>query len=193
MLRGNPLVLMTVLALAAIIAGCAVDGDITITNDSSTLLRANLEGEDFEIEPGGSHSQNVYIGKSFGFIGPSEYNVLLYGSAWTKRYFEDVVTAKGGETTTYTVKDDVGAFDFINNFTTIVNQISISRCACDTVGCWVDLLEMGKSLGPGIHLLIQVDAGCWDLEITYSKDDLISYMRDELIEIGQVRELSWIP
>jgi hypothetical protein len=158
-----------------------------------TPFLGNLEGEEIEIEPGGSYTQNVYIGKSFGFIGPSEFDVLLYGSSYTKRFFEQIITAKGGETTTYSVKDDVGAFDFVNNYTTIVNQVSISRCDCDADSCWVDLLELSESLGPGVHLLIQVDPGCWDLKIIYHKDDLVSYMTDESIEIGEVVELLWVP
>lgn len=191
MYRGRAFPIVIFFALAAILAGCSTDGDITIVNNSATAFHGNLEGTGFVIEPGESHTQNVYVGKTFGFIGPSEYDVILYGSAWTVRPFKDIVTAKSGDNFSYTINDDAGALYLVNNYTTTINEISIKRCGEPEYG--ENLLPMGKYLSPGFGFLLQLDTGCWDIKVIYGKDDLPSYVSNQDVVIGQSAYLYWIP
>jgi len=189
MKREHVLVAIAVLALSAALTGCSQDGDLTIVNDSASKFRGALKGDRITIEPGESMTENIYIGKTFAFIGPDEIDVTLSGLAWTKREFTEEVTVKSGETTTYRIVDDIGACYIQNMYGDIITAIKIKRCADQEFG--PNLMEGEINTGRGF--LLQLDDGCWDVHIIYTLQVYSYYIEDMPMHVGDIIRIYWHP
>jgi hypothetical protein len=188
--RVNASVIILFLTLAAVLGGCSTEGDLRIINDSSTTFTGKLKGKKIQLNPGEEATEVVYIGKTLLFVGPDEIDIILGGSAYTKRPFSEDLVVKNGETTTYTVIDDAGAFFFKNNHSTYVSEIYI-KAATDTV--WSDnLLEEGDFLYPSATKLLQLDTNRYMFKVEYSKDELLNFFSDT-ISVGEVKYHGWKP
>ncbi len=189
MRREHVLVTLAVLALSAALIGCSQDGDLTIVNDSASKFSGTLKGERIVIEPDKSITENIYIGKTFAFIGPDEIDVILAGKAWTKREFIEEVTVKSGETTTYRIVDDAGACYIQNMYGDIITAIAIKRCTDQEFG--PNLME--REINTGRGFLLQLDEGCWDVHIIYSLQVYHYYIEDMPMQIGGIIRIYWHP
>jgi hypothetical protein len=182
--------LIAVSIMAAALSGCSREGTLVIENNASTEFAGVVEGTQVTLETGASYQTTVYIGRSLGMIGPDEITATVAGSAITTRPFNEEVTIKNGETTTFQVSSDVGAVSVTNMHLASINEISARPCGLGDFGS--NLLG-GKTIAPGATQTIQLDGGCWDLQFTYDRDAQIDIVEDAQLRVGQVIAIPWTP
>ena len=172
-------------------SGCSQEGTLVIENSASTEFSGFVNGTQVTLDPSDSYETTVYIGKSLAIIGPDEIPVVVSGSATTKRSFSEEIAVASGETTTFRITDDTGALIFTNMHDRTVNEIAAR--SCDSLVFGPNLLEANRTIPPGSTRTIQLDAGCWDLQINYDRDELKQVIVDVDIAIGQIIEIEWVP
>ncbi len=172
-------------------SGCSQEGTLVIDNKASTEFSGFVNGTQVTIDPSDSYETTVYIGKSLAIIGPDEIPVIVSGSAPTKRSFSEEIGVLSGETTTFRITDDTGALIFTNMHDRTVSEVAARQC--DSLVFGPNLLEANRIIPPGSTRSIQLDAGCWDLQITYDPDDLKQTVVDVDIATGQIIEIEWAP
>ncbi len=183
--------LIALTVFAAALSGCSQEGTLVIKNSSSAEFSGFVDGTQVTIDPADSYETTVYIGKSLAIIGPDNISVVVAGSATTKRAFSEEVTIKSGETTTYKVTDDTGALIVTNMHLRSVNEIAARPC--DSLAFGPNLLEDKKTIPPGSAQAIQLDAGCWDLQINYDQSEFLEIVDSIQITTGQIIEIEWAP
>ena len=185
-------IILAIILLSAAFAGCTVEGDLTIKNDSTARLSLVLQKtQKIKLDPGESMTQTVYIGKSSMLIGPDSRNVGMSGASWTKRYFTDYVDVTSDETTVYAVESDCGAVFFTNTYNKTVNELLVRTCADSVYSD--NLLEEGQYLNPSDDIIIKLDPGCWVFKVIYGNQSDIDSTQVDDIDIGQVIYLQWTP
>jgi hypothetical protein len=175
--------------LAAGLSGCSQEGTLVIKNDASTEFSGFVDGTQVTIDPAGSYEATVYIGKSLAIMGPDHIPVIIEGTATTKRAFSEEVAVKSGETTTFQIVDDTGALIFTNKHRRTVNEFAAGQCDSLTFG--PNLLEVKRNIPPGSTRTIQLDAGCWDFQISYDPDGLLDVVTGVEMAIGRLIEINW--
>jgi hypothetical protein len=183
--------LIALTIFAAALSGCSQEGTLVIKNSASTEFNGFVDGTQVTIDPSGSYETTVYIGKSLAIIGPDNVPVVVSGSATTKRSFSEEITVKSGETTTFRISDDTGALVFTNMHLRSVNEIAARPC--DSLVFGPNLLGAKRTIPPGSTRTIQLDAGCWDLQINYDRDEIKETIDDVNIATGQIIEIEWAP
>jgi hypothetical protein len=164
---------------------------IALTIFVAGLSGCSQEGTLVTIDPSKSYETSVYIGKSLAVIGPDHFPVVVSGFATTKRSFSEEVDVKSGETTTYQIADDTGALIFTNMHLRSVNEIAARPCDSLTFG--PNLLEAKRTIPPGSTRTIQLDAGCWDLQINYDPDATKDVVDSVLVRTGKIDTINWEP
>lgn len=187
----NTRALLAILAIAASLVGCSQEGDLIVKNDATTEFEGYIDKQYVMIAPGDQYSATIYIGKTLAFVGPKDLNVVVSGSAWTKKSFSEEVQVNGGEQATYVVNDDVGALNFKNNYNLSVNELRVKPCDSTTFGD--NLLAPGHDLSPGDEILVQLPAGCYDIQVNFSREEILDTVEDVALEIGQVIDMLWDP
>lgn len=183
--------LIVIAMFVAGFSGCSQEGTLVIENKASTEFSGFVNGTQVTIDPSDSYETTVYIGKSLAVVGPDEIPIVVSGSATTKRSFSEEVTVTSGETTSFRISDDTGALIFTNMHDRTVNEIAARQC--DSLVFGPNLLEAKRTIPPGSTRTIQLDAGCWDLEINYDRDELKQVIDSVQIDIGQIIEIEWTP
>jgi hypothetical protein len=183
--------LIALTIFAAGFSGCSQEGTLVIKNSATTEFTGFVDGTQVTIDPSDSYETAVYIGKSLAIIGPDKIPVTVEGSATTKRSFSEEVAINSGETTTFKIADDTGALIFTNMYLRSVNEIAARPCDSLTFG--PNLLEAKRTIPPGSTRTIQLDAGCWDLQINYDRDEILEVVTGVDIETGQIIEIEWTP
>jgi hypothetical protein len=183
--------LFAIMAIVAILAGCSQEGNLVVANDGASQFQGTVENTHVTIDPGASYRTSVYIGKTLGFIGPTDIKVRIEGSSETKRAFRDETSITSGETTTYRIIDDVGACNFVNSYTLQVNELSYKLCDSTTFSPGV--LGVHRSLAPGVRIALQLDAGCWDILVNYGREEFLDTVTAVPIEIGDIVTIHWVP
>ncbi len=185
------LALRTAVLLSALFlfTSCSQDGDVKIVNNCNTNFTGILDEEPISLEPGESYSRNIYIGKKAFLIGPDEYDIELSGSAWTKKPFKATITVKAGETTTFSIKDDIGALRFLNDDSKARVEFRIQQCTETEYS--ESYVNEYKPIKPGKFLLLQLDEGCYDVSLRYGRMAIPDTVSDLTIEIGSVTEHRW--
>lgn len=183
--------LLLAAALAALTCGCSQNGSLNVKNNCATEFIGMVGNQNVELAPGQSYPLDVYIGKSAGIIGPSEFDVTISGSAWTKKPFTASVAVKSDETTTYTISDDAGTILFWNAYTLQVNSVHVKKCGDASYG--ENLITTGRAFSPGDRLIIQLDPGCWDLLVNYSREELLDTRANITITVGIIDTIPWAP
>jgi hypothetical protein len=173
------------------LSGCSQEGTLVIKNSASTEFSGTVDGTQVTIDPSKSYETSVYIGKSLAVIGPDHFPVVVSGFATTKRSFSEEVDVKSGETTTYQIADDTGALIFTNMHLRSVNEIAARPCDSLTFG--PNLLEAKRTIPPGSTRTIQLDAGCWDLQINYDPDATKDVVDSVLVRTGKIDTINWEP
>ncbi|MFA4948232.1 MAG: hypothetical protein WC674_06975 [Candidatus Krumholzibacteriia bacterium] len=181
--------LIALAIFAAGLSGCSQEGTLVIKNSASTEFAGFVDGTQVTIDTLGSYETTAYIGKSLAVVGPDHISIIVAGSATTKRAFSEEVTIKSGETTTFQIVDDTGALIFTNMHGRTVNEIAASQC--DSLKFGPNLLEEKRTIPPGSTRTIQLDAGCWDIQINYDRDEFLEVVTGVEIEIGQLIEIKW--
>jgi len=178
-------------AFATFICGCSQNGSLNVKNGCATEFTGTVGNQYVELAPGQSYPLDVYIGKSAGFIGPSEYDITVAGSAWTKKPFTVSVAVKSDETTSYTISDDAGVILFWNAYNVQVNRVRVRKCGDASFG--ENLITTGRVFSPGDRLVIQLDPGCWDLLVNYRRDEVrdTAYAID--VTVGAIDTIGWYP
>ena len=184
-------VLFASIAFVAILAGCSGEGNLTVKNEGTTEFQGYVENQSVIINPEASYTTSIYIGKTLGFIGPTDLPVTITGSAATKRAFSEDVTVTRDETTTYRIIDDVGALNFTNAFSLQVNAVSMKMC--DSTQFGPNLLPAGHPVAPGTAKVIQVDPACWDILVNYGREEFLDTLFAIPVDVGQVINIAWIP
>jgi hypothetical protein len=184
--------LIALTIFAAGLSGCSQEGTLVIKNSASTEFSGNVDGTQVTIDPTGSYETTIYIGKSLAIIGPDHFPVIISGFATTKRFFSEEVDVKGGETTTYLITNDAGALIFTNMYALgSVNEIAARPCGGGEFG--PNLLEEKRTIPPGSTRTIQLDAGCWDIQINYGRDLTLEVVAGVELATGQTIEIGWAP
>ena len=183
--------LIALTIFAAGLSGCSQEGTLVVKNSASTEFTGFVEGIQVTIDPTDSYETTVYIGKSLAVIGPDHISVIVAGTATTKRSFSEEVTVRSGETTTFQMVDDTGALIFTNMHGRTVNEIAARPC--DSLVFGPNLLEGGRPIPPGSTRTIQIDKGCWDIQITYDPGETLQVVDSIQIDIGQIIEIEWTP
>lgn len=181
--------LAVLLSALFLFIGCSQDGDVKIVNNCNTKFSGLLEDEPITLEPGESFSKNIYIGKKAILIGPDEYDIELSGSAWTKKAFRTTITVKSGQTTTYTIDDDIGALRFLNDYIKDIVDFRIKKCSETEYG--ETLVNENKPLKPGKFIILQLDPGCYDVALLYGRAAIADTVRNLSTEIGVVTNYHW--
>lgn len=182
------------IALAIFVAGlsgCSQEGTLVIKNSATTEFTGFVDGTQVTIDPSDSYETTVYIGKSLAVIGPDDIPVIVEGSATTKRSFSEEVTIKSGEETTFTIDDDTGALMFTNMHLRSVNEIAARPC--DSLAFGPNLLAGSQTIPPGSTATIQIEAGCWDFQINYDREEILEVVDSVQIDIGQIIDMEWTP
>jgi hypothetical protein len=182
--------LIAVASLSAALTGCSTEGEVTVVNDGSTTLAVNLHNERFRIPSGASETRTIYIGKTSLLIGPTEREIGIAGGSWTKKFFTQHITVKDGENLTLSYGDDLGACMFTNFHSLWVPAVQVKRCQEATYGN--TLLPDDEILSPSEEFLIQLDEGCWTLQVTYGNTSELDTVSLDM-EIGKVIYLEWQP
>jgi hypothetical protein len=184
--------ILAIILLSAAIAGCTVEGDLTIKNETTARLALTLQKtEKIRLDPGETYSSTIYIGKSSLLIGPSEREIGFSGASWTKRYFTDYIDVKSDATTSYTVVSDCGAVLFINTYTKPISEMQLRECL-ETVYS-DNILAEGQILNPADDIVLKLDPGCWWVKITYGNLDEIDSVQVDDIDIGDIQYINWNP
>jgi hypothetical protein len=183
--------LIALTLLVAALSGCSQEGTLVIENKAATEFTGTVDGTQVTLDPGGQYEASVYIGKSSGLVGPEQINVIISGSATTKRSFTDQIEVTSDETTTYTIQDDVGAILFTNLHTKAVNEIRISEC--DSLKWGPNLLAPKQTISPGATATLQIDGGCWDIQINYDREEILEVVESVQVDLGQIIEMEWAP
>jgi len=183
------LIVLTI--FAAGLSGCSQEGTLVIKNSASTEFIGTVDGTQVTIDPSTSYETTVYIGKSLLVIGPEQIPVTVAGYATTKRFFSEEVTVKSGETTTFRIVEDAGALIFTNLHLRTVNEIAVAPC--DSTDFGPNLLEENRTIPPGSTRTIQLNAGCWDIQVNYDRDELKDVVEGVEIAIGQIIAMEWYP
>jgi hypothetical protein len=183
--------LIALTIFAAGLSGCSQEGTLVIKNSASTEFAGTVDGTQVTIDPSATYEATVYIGKSLAIIGPDKIPVTVSGYATTKRSFSEEVTVKSGESTTFRIVEDTGAVIFTNMHTRTVTEIAVTPCDSLTFG--PNLLETGRTIPPGSTRTVQIDAGCWDIQVTYDPDALKDVVSGVDIAVGQLIEMGWTP
>ena len=171
--------------------GCSQEGNLVIKNHTATEFTGLVDGIRVNIDSGGKYETTVYIGKRLGgVVGPNEFPVMISGSATTKRPFSSELAVYSGRTTTLLLVDDAGALEFTNRYSRSVNKISARPCGGGAFGG--NLLDR-SIIAPNAVAIIQLDEGCWDLEINYDRDELIDVVAGIEIELGRILAYEWTP
>ncbi len=183
--------LLVFFVAAGISSGCSQDGDLVVKNDCQTEFEGYVDDQFVEIAPGDEVTMNVYIGKRALVVGPTDIDVEISGSAWTKKPFVESVTIQSEEKTVYSLVDDVGAVIFQNAHSLQINEISVKQC--DSLQFGESLLSKTQVLSPGTAKLIQLEEGCWDILVNYGREQLLDTVTGIPDAIGQVIRISWVP
>lgn len=183
--------LIALTVFAAALSGCSQEGTLVIENKAATDFTGTVDGTQVTLDPGDSYETAVYIGKSLAIVGPDKINVIVSGSATTKRAFTDEIGITSDETTTYAIQDDAGAILFTNMYIKAVNEIRISEC--DSLDFGPNLLAPKQTVPPGATVTLQIDGGCWDVQVNYDRDELLDVVEKIDIAIGQIIEVEWEP
>ena len=183
--------LFAIAAIAAVISGCSQNGTLNVKNNCRTEFVGHIDNQFVQLAPGQVYPLDVYIGKSAGLIGPKEYDITIEGSAWTKRQFTTSVTVKSDETTTYAITDDTGAILFWNAYNLQVNAVSVRKCTDTDFG--PNLVTTGRPFSPGDKLVIQLDAGCWDVLVNYGRQELKDIVESDTLAVGRIDTMGWFP
>ena len=184
--------ILAIILLSTAFAGCTVEGDLTIKNETTTRLALVYQRtQKIKLDPGESVSQTVYIGKSSLLIGPDSREVGMSGSSWTKRYFTDYIDVNSDANTVYTVKSDCGAVLFTNAYNKTVTELLVRTCADSVYSD--NLLEEGQYLNPSDDIVIKLDPGCWVFKIYYGNLGDIDSVQVDDIDIGDVEYIYWNP
>ena len=192
MKRHYALVGAGIICIAALLAGCSTDGDVTVKNEASTNFTGVLHEDRIEIPAGGQVTMNIYIGKSLLFVGPEERDISLTGSAYTKKPFTTTMNITNGESTTYSIKDDCGALILENGFSSFIDTIKVKHCTDTQFG--PTILGPNETITTRKDFLIRLDDGCWDIAIYYFDseahwDTIFNFPSD----LGEVTLLVWHP
>lgn len=171
--------------------GCSQEGKLIVKNEGATEFQGIVENTQVTIDADDSYTKSVYIGKTLAFIGPSGLTVPISGSAATKRAFSDEIEISNDETTTYSIVDDVGACGFTNRYFLQINAISIKMCDSTTFG--PSLLGQGQAVAPGTTKVIQFDPGCWDILVSYGREESLDTVTTIPIEVGDEITIPWVP
>jgi hypothetical protein len=183
--------LIALALLVAALSGCSQEGTLVIENKAETEFTGTVDGTQVSIDPGDSYQTAVYIGKSLAIVGPDKINVIVSGSATTKRAFTDEIGITSDETTTYEVQDDAGALLFTNMHIKAVNEIRISEC--DSLEWGPNLLASKQTVPPGATVTLQLDGGCWDIQINYDREEYLEVVSGVDFTIGEIIEMEWAP
>jgi hypothetical protein len=175
----------------AALSGCSQEGTLVIENDAATDFTGTVDGTQVTIDPGARYETSVYIGKSSGIVGPDKINVIISGSATTKRAFTDEIDITSDETTTYVIQDDAAAIVFTNLYIKAVNEIAIRACGGTDFG--PNLLPSKQTVPPGATVTLQIDSGCWDIQVNYDRDEILEVIDTVQVDIGQIVEIEWEP
>ncbi len=190
MVRNGYRALFVIAALAAL-AGCSQEGDLVVRNDGHSTFQGYVESQLVTIDPGASYKTSIYIGKTFALVGPTDIGVTVKGSSETKKVFETEVWVKSNETTTFVLRDDVGAVNFRNAYSLQINGIFLKRCAESAFG--PNLVGNNRTVAPGTTKVIQFDPGCWDILVDYGRDHLKDTVQTVPVSIGQIIDIEWVP
>lgn len=177
--------------LVAALSGCSQEGTLVIKNKAATDFTGTVDGTQVTIDPGDQYTTSVYIGKSLAIVGPDKIDVIVSGSATTKRAFTDEVGITADETTTFEVQNDVGAILFTNLHVKAVNEIKISECGSLQWG--PNLLAPKQTIPPGATVTLQIEGGCWDIQINYDREELLEVVSGVEFTIGEIIEMEWEP
>jgi len=185
-------IILMIMLLSAAFAGCTVEGDLTIKNETSARLALTLQKtEDIKLDPGESYSSTIYIGKSSLLIGPGEREIGFSGASWTKRYFTAYIDVKSDETTSYTVVSDCGAVLFTNTYNQPIDEMLLRACP-DTVYS-DNILEEGQILNPADDIVLKLDPGCWWVIVYYGNQYDVDSVVVSDIDIGDIQYINWNP
>ncbi len=183
--------LIALTLLVAALSGCSQEGTLVIVNDAATEFTGTVDGTQVTLDPGARYETSVYIGKSLAIVGPDKINVIVSGSATTKRAFTEEIDVTSDETTTYVIQDDAGAILFTNLHIKAVNEIKISEC--DSLKWGPNLLAPKQTISPGAAVTLQLDGDCWDIQINYDRADSLDVVESVQIDVGQIIEMDWTP
>ncbi len=183
--------LIALTILAAALSGCSQEGTLVIENKASTDFTGTVDGTQVTLDPGGRYEASVYIGKSSGLVGPEQIDVIISGSATTKRSFTDQIEVTSDETTTYEIRNDAGAIVFTNLYVKPVNEIKISEC--DSLKWGPNLLAPKQTIPPGATVTLQIEGGCWDIQINYDREEYLEVVSGVEFTIGEIIEMEWEP
>ncbi len=183
--------LIALTLLVAALSGCSQEGTLVIVNDAATEFTGTVDGTQVTLDPGAAYETSVYIGKSLAIVGPDKINVIVSGSATTKRAFTEEIDVTSDETTTYVIQDDAGAILFTNLHIKAVNEIKISEC--DSLKWGPNLLAPKQTISPGAAVTLQLDGDCWDIQINYDRADSLDVVESVQIDVGQIIEMDWTP
>jgi len=172
-----------------IFVGCSQDGDFKIVNDCNTTFTGLVDNDPVKLQPGESYTKNIYIGKKLGLIGPDEFEIEISGSAWTKKSFKTKAVVKSGQTTTYSVKDDIGALKINNTYIKDIVELRLKKC--DETEYGESYATDNKPIKPGNFFLKQLDEGCYDIFLKYGSEAIEDSVKGLNISIGVVTEVDW--
>ena len=179
------------ISIILLLAGCSQDGDLKIVNSCSTTFNGTLNDDFITIEPGDSYTQNIYIGKKLLIVGPNSYDVVLSGSAWTKKQFTTPITVNSNGTTTYTIKSDIGAIKLLNDYIKDIVAMRIKKCSDSEYG---DLIVRDTHpIKPGKFFLMQKEEGCWDIYLQYGRTEIPDTIRNIETVVDSVTPVHWNP
>jgi hypothetical protein len=184
-------IMLSLAITLGLVSGCSESGSLNVKNECSTEFIGHIDNQFVQLSPGQVYPLDVYIGKSAGIIGPKEYDILIDGSAWTKKPFAASITVKSNETTNYSIRNDAGAILFWNAYTLQVNSVNVRKCGDVDFG--PNLVTTGRPFSPGDRLVIQLDPGCWDISINYGRLELKDTVDSNTVVVGGVDTIGWFP
>ena len=148
-----------------------------------------MDNDPVKLRPGESYSKNIYIGKKLGPIGPDEFEIEISGTAWTKKHFKTKMTVKSGQTTTYSIKDDIGALKFNNTYIKDIIELRLKKC--DESEYSESYASENKPVKPGNFFVKQLEEGCYDVLLKYGNEAIEDSVKNINISIGVVTEVYW--
>jgi hypothetical protein len=143
-------------------SGCALDGTVTVRNESGTEFVGSLDGRGIALSGAESIQKNIKVGTKVFFFGPDEKTVEFEGESCTCFPFRRDVVVKDNGNTVATIEPDAVCVIFRNDsqyevIETVMRDADATEWGPNLVDPLFPSTTLTLRIAPGIYDFLMVD------------------------------------
>jgi hypothetical protein len=142
--------------------GCSSDGQVSITNNTGTLLSGELNDRGFALSGFESIQLTVKVGTRVLFFGPDEKRVDLVMESCTLFPQTTSIVVISGETQSITVQPDAVCINAENQGTFDVLEVSRRNVTDDPDAEW-EIIDIGGPLNANESIAWRLEQGLYEV------------------------------